>query len=58
MDSAGICYLPRRGKTSAKSFFLYNVSRKGEEIYSMDEAQLRREESRGYRDLALEYLEK
>jgi uncharacterized protein (UPF0332 family)/predicted nucleotidyltransferase len=39
------------------SYFLYNVSRKGEEIYSMDEAQIRREESRGYRDLALEYLE-
>jgi uncharacterized protein (UPF0332 family) len=39
------------------SYFLYNVSRKGEEIYSMDEAQMRREESRGYRDLALEYLE-
>jgi len=39
------------------SYFLYNVSRKGEEIYSMDEAKIRREESRGYRDLALEYLE-
>jgi uncharacterized protein (UPF0332 family)/predicted nucleotidyltransferase len=39
------------------SYFLYNVSRKGEEIYSMDEAQIRQEESRGYRDLALEYLE-
>jgi uncharacterized protein (UPF0332 family)/predicted nucleotidyltransferase len=39
------------------SYFLYNVSRRGEEIYSMDEAQIRREESRGYRDLALEYLD-
>jgi uncharacterized protein (UPF0332 family)/predicted nucleotidyltransferase len=39
------------------SYFIYNISRKGEEIYSMDEDQIRREESRGYRDLALEYLD-
>ena len=39
------------------SYFLYTITRNGEEIYSMDEAQIRREESRGYADLAREYLE-
>lgn len=39
------------------SYFLYNIAQNGEEIYSMEEAQIRREESRGYRDLALEYIE-
>ncbi|UCE51757.1 MAG: HEPN domain-containing protein [Desulfobacterales bacterium] len=39
------------------SYFIYKIAQNGEEIYSMDEAQIRKEESRGYRDLALEYLE-
>jgi uncharacterized protein (UPF0332 family)/predicted nucleotidyltransferase len=38
-------------------YFLYNITRNGEEIYSMDEAQIRREESRGYAGLAREYVE-
>lgn len=38
------------------SYFLYSITCNGEEIYSMDEDQIRKEESRGYRDLAAEYL--
>lgn len=39
------------------SYFLYSVTCNGEEIYSMEEDRIRKEESRGYRDLAAEYLE-
>jgi uncharacterized protein (UPF0332 family)/predicted nucleotidyltransferase len=39
------------------SYFLYTITRNGEEIYSMDEDRIRREESRGYADLGREYLE-
>jgi uncharacterized protein (UPF0332 family)/predicted nucleotidyltransferase len=37
------------------SYFVYYNLKTGEEIYSMDEERLRREESRGYLDLAREY---
>jgi len=37
------------------SYFLYHNLKTGEEIYSMDEEKLRREESRGYLELAREY---
>jgi uncharacterized protein (UPF0332 family)/predicted nucleotidyltransferase len=39
------------------SYFLYRIACNGEEIYSMDETQIRKEESRSYRDLAAEYIE-
>lgn len=39
------------------SYFLYSITCNGKEIYSMDEKHIRKEESRGYRDLAAEYLE-
>lgn len=39
------------------SYFFYHISQNGAEIYSMDETEIRKEESRGYRDLALEHLD-
>lgn len=39
------------------SYFLYTNFLHGEEVYSMDEDQLKTSEIRGYRDLAWEYLE-
>jgi uncharacterized protein (UPF0332 family)/predicted nucleotidyltransferase len=39
------------------SYFLYSNFLHGEEVYSMDEDQMKVAESRGYRDLACEYLE-
>ena len=39
------------------SYFLYFNLNNGEEIYSMDETELRQSESRGYMELAEEYLD-
>ncbi len=39
------------------SYFLYFNVNNGEEIYSVDETNLRQSESRGYLDLAEEYLD-
>jgi len=39
------------------SYFLYTNFLHGEEVYSMDEDQIKAAESKGYRDLAWEYLE-
>jgi len=39
------------------SYFLYFNVNNGEEIYSMDETKLRQSESRGYLELAEEYLD-
>jgi len=38
------------------SYFVYRALQTGEEIYSMDEQKLRREESRAYLELAEEYV--
>ena len=40
-----------------KDYFLYTVTRRGKEIYSMPEEEIRREGARRLRDLAGQYLE-